>query len=45
MIGNLRQVDFGLCVWSAGVGPSQFIKDLPFPKKVIDLLDEMGWCD
>lgn len=25
-------MDFGLCVWSTGVGPTQFIESLPFSK-------------
>jgi NADH dehydrogenase FAD-containing subunit len=26
-------VSFGLCVWSAGVGPNKFTNELPFEKK------------
>jgi NADH:ubiquinone reductase (non-electrogenic) len=25
-------MDFGLCIWSTGVGPTQFIESLPFSK-------------
>lgn len=25
-------LDFGLCIWSTGVGPTQFIESLPFKK-------------
>ena len=25
-------LDFGLCIWSTGVGPTQFIESLPFAK-------------
>ena len=25
-------LDFGLCIWSTGVGPTQFIESLPFTK-------------
>jgi NADH:ubiquinone reductase (non-electrogenic) len=31
--GNERSVSFGLCVWSAGVGPNKFTNELPFEKK------------
>lgn len=32
ILDNGEEVPYGLLVWSTGVGPSSFVKSLPFPK-------------
>ena len=32
LLSDGRVIPFGLCVWSTGVGPTNFISSLPFAK-------------
>lgn len=35
-------MDFGVCIWSTGVGPTQFIESLPFAKTKVGRIAVTG---